>query len=151
MQTLFLIQMLIIRKEIHQYLMKESLERKQLFFLIEDTDGKKFGYYLNTEVDDKYDIIIGTDNKSFKFNLQSNKLFLQRMKYEIKRINYGYILFDKSIPCFFTLGDIYLFKEFNKNNHVVLKIKTILIIMELRMYYVEKTHIQMVKISHQKE
>ena len=82
--------------------------------MIEDTDGKKFGYYLNTEVDDKYDIIIGTDNKSFEFNLQSNKLFLQRMKYEIKRINYGYILFDKSILCFFTLGDIYLFKEFNK-------------------------------------
>ena len=29
--------------------------RKQLIFLIEDEDGEKFGYYLNTEVIEKYD------------------------------------------------------------------------------------------------
>ena len=27
--------------------------KKQLVFLIEDTDGEKFGYYLNTEVIEK--------------------------------------------------------------------------------------------------
>ena len=43
--------------------------KKQLVFLIEDEDGEKFGYYLNTQVIEKYGKWIETDKKSFHFNL----------------------------------------------------------------------------------
>ena len=54
--------------------------KKQLVFLIEDEDGEKFGYYLNTEVVEKYDDWIKTDYKSFEFNLVSNGRLQHPMK-----------------------------------------------------------------------
>ena len=90
---------------------------QQLIFLIEDRDGEKFGYYLNTEIIDKYRCDIKTDDKSFHFNLQSNGRLQQPMKFEIKDLKYGgYKLWGKSDSYFLIrLGDIWLWKEDCKN------------------------------------
>ena len=91
--------------------------KRQLIFLIEDEDGEKFGYYLNTKVIEKYNDYIGTDFKSFKFNLQSQFGRLsQPMKYEMKELyESGIILWGKTNDSLITLGDIYLMKENKKN------------------------------------
>ena len=46
------------------------IRKKQLILVIEDEDGELFGYYLNTQIKEKYGKQ-STDNKSFHFNLQS--------------------------------------------------------------------------------
>ena len=71
--------------------------KKQLVFLIEDEDGEKFGYYLNTEIIEEYGEWIETDDKSFHFNLQSNGRLPKPMKFEIKDSKHGrYCLYGKS-------------------------------------------------------
>ena len=89
--------------------------KKQLIFLIEDEDGEKFGYYLNTKMIERY-YWNETDNKSFEFNLQSNGRLQNPMKFEIKHLEWGgYMLFEKTSVGFISLGDIYLKKENKKN------------------------------------
>ena len=90
--------------------------KKQLVFLIEDTDGEKFGYYLNTEVIEDYEYVIRTDNKSFHFNLESHGRLPHPMKFEIKDLKEGgYMLWGKSDSLLIYLGDIVLYKENQKN------------------------------------
>ena len=93
--------------------------KKQLIFLIEEEDGEKFGYYLNTEVIGDYDYWqewMETDYKSFHFNLQSNGRLPQPMKFEIKDLKFGgYHLYEKSDWDLIQLGDIWLKKENYKN------------------------------------
>ena len=90
--------------------------KKQLVFLIEDEDGEKFGYYLNTKVVTRYNRLIRTNNKSFEFNLESNGRLQQPMKFEIKDLREGgYYLHEKSHSCLISLGDICLYKENYKN------------------------------------
>ena len=77
--------------------------KKQLVFLIEDEDGEIFGYYLNTQVVEKYYDCQETDDKSFHFNLQSNGRLKQPMKFEIKDLKKGgYYLYEKSEKYFDT-------------------------------------------------
>ena len=71
--------------------------KKQLLFLIEDGDREKFGYYLNSEIVNKYNERIETDDKSFEFNLESNGRIKQPMKFEIKNLKEGgYELYEKN-------------------------------------------------------
>ena len=57
-----------------------------------------------------------TDNKSFEFNLESNGRLQQPMKFEIKDLKKGgYCLYEKSDYDLIILGDIYLYKENEKN------------------------------------
>ena len=87
-----------------------------MIFLIEDSDGEKFGYYLNTEVVKSYEYDIKTDKKSFEFNLESNGRLEQPMKFEIKHLIYGgYGLYKKSDDYLIRLGDIVLQKQNWKN------------------------------------
>ena len=85
---------------------------KQLTFLIEDEDGEKFGYYLNTQVVEEYSWR-QTDSKSFEFNLQSQNNRLKKpMKFEIKDLKKGRIyLHGKSDDELIWLEDIWLIKE----------------------------------------
>ena len=86
--------------------------------MIEDLDGEKFGYYLNTEIIEKYDWGMNeTDNKSFEFNLQSNGRLPTPMKFEIKDSKKGgYWLYRKLNDYYLiVLGDIFLYKENKKN------------------------------------
>ena len=93
------------------------INKKQLTFIIEDEDNEIFGYYLNTEVVEKYRKRQETDSKSFEFNLQSKNNRLKRpMKFEIKNLYWGGIyLFEKSDVDLIWLGDFYLRKENRKN------------------------------------
>ena len=87
--------------------------KKQLVFLIEDKHGEKFGYYLNTEVNNQYNEWIQTDDKSFEFNIQSNGRLDQMMKFPIKDTQSGYKLYDKENALLIQLGDIWLCKQNN--------------------------------------
>ena len=93
------------------------IRKKQLLFLIEDEDGEKFGYYLNTEIIARHWGWNETDGKSFHFNLQSNDRFKQPMKFRIKELKHGgYYLHGEYDKCLISLGDIGLCKENFKNN-----------------------------------
>ena len=92
------------------------IRKKKLVFLIEEEDGEKFGYYLNTEVIEQYDCgYLKTDNKSFEFNLESNGRLNHSMKFEIKDSEVsGFILFVKSDDNMIYLRNIMLWKENKK-------------------------------------
>ena len=97
---------------------EKIIGKKQLSFIIEDEDEEIFGYYLNTQVVEKYNQNQSTDSKSFLFNLQSNNNRLQSpMKFEIKDLEYGGITLHTKLNQFdlINLGDIYLYKEARKN------------------------------------
>ena len=96
---------------------EKIIGRKQLTILIEDEEGEKFGYYLNTQVVEEYEAKQETNFKTFKFNFQSkNNRLLGPMKYEIKELKYGgIVLFEKSKKFLIRSGNIFLFKENNKN------------------------------------
>ena len=84
-----------------------------MVFLIEDENDEKFGYYLNSQVIDKYDKLTKTDDKSFEFNLQSNGRLQHPMKFEIKDTTSGYQLYTndykKHYLCVF--GSIAIYKQ----------------------------------------
>ena len=85
-----------------------------LSFVVEE--GEIFGYYMNTEVIEKYYEYQETDLKSFHFNLQTKGRINKPMKYEIKNLKKGGIVFwKKSDDNLIDLGDIYLMKENRKN------------------------------------
>ena len=113
---------------------KRISQKKQLIFLIEDTDGNIFGYYLNTQFDDNIfhcGMSAESDSKTFHFNLQTKYYRLPGpMKFEIKdsetrgykMFDYwnfqksgGYCCFSNNHESLITLGDIHLFKENDKN------------------------------------
>ena len=88
------------------------INKKQLAFIIEDTDNEIFGYYLNTEIVEKY-CPVETDKYSFEFNLHSNNNRLNQPKiFPIKNTyNGGYYLHDKNSHRLLYIGDIALFKN----------------------------------------
>ena len=92
--------------------------KRNLSFVIEDNDREIFGYYLNTEVVEKYGLFNRheTDFKSFEFNLQSNERLPKPMKFEINNLNVGGIYLYSNSDQFTSiqLGDIILPKERNK-------------------------------------
>ena len=93
--------------------------RKQLVFLIEDDRGEKFGYFLNTQVQNKFneDLLTATDFKSFEFNVESNGRLKEMMKFPVKHIMQGYALHHKSSIRLMDLGNIVLLKEgYNQRN-----------------------------------
>ena len=90
--------------------------KKQLVFLIEDEDNEVFGYYLHTEIIEKYNEWNKGHNKSFYFNLQSNGRLSKPMKFEISNpFEGGYQLFKNghvgSAENLIGLGDMWLGKQ----------------------------------------
>ena len=87
--------------------------RKQILFVINDSNGEKFGYYLNSFIIDDSVIRkhIPTNDKSYEFNLQSNGRFKETMKFPIVNKRKGYSLFDEDDKRLITIGNIYLYKE----------------------------------------
>ena len=93
---------------------EKIIGKKQLIFLIEDEDGEKFGYYLNSKVDTRWCYTeVKTDNKAFEFNLESNGRLNEPMKFELTANQCGkYKLYHKMEDNkLIELGDIILFKE----------------------------------------
>ena len=75
--------------------------------------NEKFGYYLNTKVNNEYNdkYYTFTDFKSFEFNIESNGRLKSMMKFPIKDVSCGYFLYDKSDEILVSLGNIVLVKE----------------------------------------
>ena len=92
--------------------------KKNLIFLIEETKGNKFGYYLSTKIEEGVvNKWVPTDTNSFLFNLKSQNRLKTMMKYEIRKDRFGYKMFDLADDCLVNLGDrmaICLFKENKK-------------------------------------
>ena len=73
--------------------------KKQLAFIIESEDGEIFGYYLNTEIfkNVEYSKFMKTNSKTFHFNLESKGRFNGPKRFNIRDVDYGYVLHDKTI------------------------------------------------------
>ena len=90
--------------------------KKQLLFLIENTNQEKFGYFLNTNVFGNNNQWIQTDKKSFEFNLKSNGRLEIPLQFEIiNTIEGGYKLMNKNDEILIQIGSICLYKA-NKSN-----------------------------------
>ena len=106
--------------------------KRQLIFLIEEENGERFGYYLNTEVVEKFEeftddsddysdysddseicyAFTETDLKSFHFNLQSMRRLETPMKFPIKNTTKGgYRLSTPSEESLIHIGEIILMKN----------------------------------------
>ena len=108
--------MLITGKKKTSVLNERIIGKKQLVFIIEDTDGEIFGYYENSQIVEIYRRCIETDEKSFEFNIKSNGIINKLMKFEIKDLELGGIcLFNQSSIDLIKLGNSWLIKENNKN------------------------------------
>ena len=92
--------------------------KKQLIFIVEHSDNEIFGYYFNTQIIEKYNERMETDNKSFQFNLQSKNNRLQSsMQFEINDLQNGGIqLYERNNNILISLGNIHLHKENDNNN-----------------------------------
>ena len=88
--------------------------RHQLLFLIEDEDGEKFGYYLNSQLGEKCGKLMPVDNKTFHFNIKSNGRLDKPMKFEIKERKDGCGLCDDTNVALIVIGNIVLGKDNNR-------------------------------------
>ena len=64
------------------------LNKNQLIFIVEDTEGNKFGGYIDAKIDKYYDSI--TDSKSFVFSLESNGRLDSMRKFNIIYPQYAF-------------------------------------------------------------
>ena len=62
---------------------------------IEDLNGEKFGYYLNTQLVEKYDQMVPVDFYTFEFNLQSNWRLSKPTRFEMMNEKEGGYLLSK--------------------------------------------------------
>lgn len=79
--------------------------KKQLIFLIEDEQMKKFGYFLATLIEEKYRIFQQTSSDSFVFILDSFSRMLYRpKKFKILDLRFGCLLPEKDEKILIDLG-----------------------------------------------
>ena len=93
---------------------KKIIGKEKLIFLIENNENEKFGYYLHTKIEEKYDEWNQTDMNSFEFNLESNGRLQGPMKFDVIIPYFGYWLMKDSENSLIRLSDIDLFKENRK-------------------------------------
>ncbi|BFU26267.1 predicted protein [Entamoeba histolytica] len=89
------------------------MNKEHIIIIIEDTEGNKFGGYVNSKIDkvSYYDYI--NDSKSFVFSLESNRIE-RMMKFDIRQPQYAFILFNQSDNRLFGFGngsDICVYKD----------------------------------------
>ncbi|EMD45460.1 Hypothetical protein EHI5A_253500 [Entamoeba histolytica KU27] len=92
------------------------MNKEHIIIIIEDSDGNKFGGYVNSKIDRVDEWIY--DSQSFVFSLESNRI--ERMiKFDIKTPEDAFYLCKRSDDCLFGYGyggDIDVYKENNKTN-----------------------------------
>ncbi|GAB1223243.1 hypothetical protein ENUP19_0139G0030 [Entamoeba nuttalli] len=94
---------------------EKIMNKEYLIIVIEDTEGNKFGGYVNSKIGQDY-IFITTIN-SFIFSLESNGRIKGMKKFDIKCVQYGFRLFRESSDWLFAFGsesDIRVWKSKNK-------------------------------------
>ncbi|BFU19843.1 trichohyalin, putative [Entamoeba histolytica] len=91
------------------------MNKEHIIIIIEDSEGNKFGGYVNSKID-KVDNGFIKDSKSFVFSLESNGRIEEMKKFDIKQPEYAFILFNQTLDCLFELGidDIAIYKENKK-------------------------------------
>ncbi|BFU19989.1 trichohyalin, putative [Entamoeba histolytica] len=98
---------------------KRIMNKEHIIIIIEDSEGNKFGGYVNSKIDkcgSTFNDFIN-DSKSFLFSLESNGRIKGMKKFDIKHTQYAFILFNQSYDRLFAfglLGDIEVYKENNK-------------------------------------
>ena len=70
------------------------MNKSNLIFIVEDTNGNKFGGYITSKIE-KYDSYIN-DEKAFVFSLKSNNRLKRMKKFHIAEPKYAFLLFQKS-------------------------------------------------------
>ena len=83
---------------------------KDIYGYVEDTNGNKFGYYLNTKVSPYiscYSDWRNTDKNSFMFSLKAtHRKDKQMMKFEIIDTKFGYLGYDNLNDGLISLGGL---------------------------------------------
>ncbi|EKE39367.1 hypothetical protein ENUP19_0370G0020 [Entamoeba nuttalli] len=96
---------------------EEKLINKQhILIIITDSEGNKFGGYVNSRIDNVGDYVY--DPNAFLFSLESNERLKGMMKFTIKNPKYAFCLDDQSDDRLFSFGygygfgnDITIYKE----------------------------------------
>ena len=88
------------------------INKEHLLFLIEDTNGNKFGIFIGNNISKYSSQSITFNSNSFHFNLNSLSQPMQPIKYPIhKSIQNGIQIFNENDEKLIQLGNILLFKE----------------------------------------
>ena len=98
------------------------LNKNKLVFIVEDTEGNKFGGYIDAKIDGIFenpDWKIITDSKSFVFSLESNGRLNGMKKFNIKKPEEAFYLYNKSDDYLFSIGecDIVIYKKGNGKHY----------------------------------
>ena len=96
---------------------QKIIGKSKIIFLIEETNGNQFGYYLDSEITSDYKQWIETTPNSFLFSLESNGRLGKPTKFEMINPRWGYSLENNSKDILISLGGypaIVLYKEHKK-------------------------------------
>ncbi|BFU26452.1 predicted protein [Entamoeba histolytica] len=90
------------------------MNKEHIIIIIEDSEGNKFGGYVNSKIDKVDDKIY--DSYSFVFSLESKGRMEGMKKFYIKQQQRAFYLYNQSHNCLFEFGygDICVYKEDNK-------------------------------------
>ncbi|BFU22376.1 predicted protein [Entamoeba histolytica] len=91
--------------------------KKHIIIIIKDSEGNKFGGYVNSKIDKVNGGYWINDSQSFVFSLESKGRLKGMKKFDIKRPEFAFYLFNQSDDCLFAFGyydDIVVFKENDK-------------------------------------
>ncbi|BFU25321.1 predicted protein [Entamoeba histolytica] len=90
------------------------INKEHIIIIIEDTEGNKFGGYVNSKIDEVGYYIY--DSQSFVFSLESNGRIEGMKKFDIKQPEDAFCLYNQSHDFLFAFGgnDICVYKEDNK-------------------------------------
>ena len=90
------------------------MNKSNLIFLIEDTNGNKYGYYLPTTITQYQSY--AKSKESFLFTLKSNGRINGMMKFEIKNTSQTFLLYNNNSSLFHfgCGGDLCLYKQSDK-------------------------------------
>ncbi|EDR24606.1 hypothetical protein EDI_280700 [Entamoeba dispar SAW760] len=96
---------------------QKIINKEHIIIIIEDTNGNKFGGYVNVKIDKVRDFIY--DPNSFLFSLESNGRIDEMMKFDINDQQHAFYLCNSINGCLFGFGggyegDICVYKENNK-------------------------------------
>ena len=100
----------------------QPCSNNNLIFVIEDTEGNKFGGYIDATIDKTGNGSVHnfiTDSKSFVFSLESNGRLNDMKKFDIIKPENAFYLFDESNLDLFGIGDgdIVIFKKGSGEEH----------------------------------
>ena len=98
----------------HSILNERIIGKSQLLFLIEDTEGYAFGYYLKAPIIEYYDIGMNVkyDNSlMFRLRSKNGKADFQSFHLNGKHKRKGYVLYDKYDKRLIKLSDIEIMKQ----------------------------------------